>query len=72
MLRSSFGNLIFAIIARMMCGNHLNGFMSVHTTNSPSLATVEHEVKRTTVTRKKLQGAPVFIVALLLTRLGVN
>ena len=24
MLRSSFGNLILAIIARMLCGNHLN------------------------------------------------
>ena len=29
MLRGFFGNLIFAIIARMLCGNHLN---SVHTT----------------------------------------
>ena len=25
MLRGFFGNLIFAIIARMLCGNHLNG-----------------------------------------------
>ena len=24
MLRGFFGNLIFAIIARMLCGNHLN------------------------------------------------
>ena len=24
MLRSFFGNLIFAIIAQMLCGNHLN------------------------------------------------
>ena len=24
MLRDFFGNLIFAIIARMLCGNHLN------------------------------------------------
>ena len=24
MLRGLFGNLIFAIIARMLCGNHLN------------------------------------------------
>ena len=26
MLRGFFGNLIFAIIARMLCGNHLNMF----------------------------------------------
>ena len=26
MLRGFFGNLIFAIIARMLCGNHLNCF----------------------------------------------
>jgi len=27
MLRSSFGYLIFAIIARMLCGNHLKEYM---------------------------------------------
>ena len=26
MLKGIFGNLIFAIIARMLCQNHLNGF----------------------------------------------
>ena len=26
MLRGFFGNLIFAMIAQILCGNHLNGF----------------------------------------------
>jgi len=50
----------------------INGFMSVHTTNSPSFAAVEHEVKRKTDSRKKLQGAPAFILASLLTDFVVN
>ena len=29
MLRGFFGNLIFAIIARMLCGNHLNTIFDI-------------------------------------------
>ena len=37
MLRGFFGNLIFAIIARMLCGNHLDVSMSTWTCNSKLL-----------------------------------
>ena len=40
MLRGFFGNLIFAIIARMLCGNHLNKYHSKHDTHTLKFAKI--------------------------------
>ena len=43
MLRGFFGNLIFAIIARMLCGNHLNSNFSLRNLWCPVCGEVKHE-----------------------------
>ena len=41
MLRSFFGNLIFGIIARMLCGNHLNLSFFPFKRNDPCLEAID-------------------------------